>query len=407
MKPFQATLAALITIAIGWAAYNAFNAEKADTESGADKVPYLTSAQVIETRIKNQFEGEDNPDFDAVENDIAALLSKSPLNDNGLFYHTQSLILQKDWARFNPAIFSTIQSRNPRNRKNLRAFLNYSVSLGDWPAVLEILDRLYRLERDERDPQLGLLTTIYTLDSGQADIDASLAQVPSWGRAFIDTSVMNADDSLNAPLRKSLLIYTEASPQKTDMLKAAERLTRKTLGLGLISEAYAFWKEVTALSGGEDSRETSLNYNPNLAKRASPPPFNWLFPPFKGLNVDFEKNGVFMSFLGEQKRTVATQYYLPKRGPTKIDIKAQYNYNNRQGMFAVNTRCLAPLQGLYTIELDETHRGLGNIVQTIPAFEQKCDLAVLNITAQPGVFKERISANFESVTLTSLGAVAP
>jgi len=191
MKSLQAILTAFISVLIGWAVYNAFNAETDIITDASDKdASYQTSVEVIEARIKRELEKDDAPDFKAAEEDIARLLRKAPLNDDGLFYHAQSLIKQKDWQRFDPEIFSTIQSRNPRNRKNLRTFLNHSVSLGNWSAVLEILDRLYRLERDEREPQIGLLSTIYTLQSGQAEIDKKLAENPSWGKPFIDAAVM-------------------------------------------------------------------------------------------------------------------------------------------------------------------------------------------------------------------------
>jgi len=191
------------------------------------------------------------------------------------------------------------------------------------------------------------------------------------------------------------------------MFKAAERLIRKTLGLGLISEAYNLWQDITALSGGERLNQETLNYNAEFARKASPPPFNWVFPAYKGLIVDFETQGIFISFLGDQKRTVASQYYIPKSGPTTLSIKAQYNYNNRQGMFSVNTRCLAPVQAPFVIALDDTQRGQDNIVQTLPSHEPPCELAVLHITAQPGVFSERITANFQSISVTQTEAATP
>lgn len=386
----------------------------------------LVNTPVQSIRLENQVKAnillEDMTEPVQISNDLREILKLRPLSDKALFLHAQSQLVQGAQVSANLEVYKTVRARNPRNRANLRKLLASSFQIGDLLSAIETLDLLFRLtDKDDRDQIITLFSALYDMPEGREIIDNRLANTPVWGWRFLRVQSLSSPPENIEWVAKSLVSYLKASSDVVALFPQVEVVSRKLVDNGEINKAYDLWKLATERAEDLSLEETTLNFNPKMRKLISPPPFNWQFSKDAGVTIEQSPDQTFISYRGARKKTVASQYFFPKANSIKIVAQANYRASKQHGSFVFSVECLELDNGKQNIDTGafkksgqsenrETLAGRTHVLRlterfksgerqahNLEGFDNRCELGVLSLIAEPGIYNERLSATFNYV----------
>jgi len=361
----------------------------------------VTTKSLLDANFKQISKGSEANDRIIKENS-SILLKRTPLNDRVLFYYGAMLAL-RDASIINQDWFDTIRRRNPRNRSNLWTLLNFARSNNDASETLKLVHILYNLEREKRDPLEAVLSSLYKTDTGYRLINEKLTENPRWAAPFLLQEIHDLTPERADLISQSFLLWLESIPDAQASFIHTQFLSNGLIAMGKVAAAQDIWARVTEKAGEAVFASESLNYNPELLNVKAPAPFNWQILTRPGVSSELARTGgLYVSFNGDKPQTIAQQSFKPTDKAFEISAVANYSYLSRKGNFQVKINCSSPFQNGPILTFDNTFRDADIARVRSDGFKDKCDMALLRIMAVPGFYNDRISINFQSVSVKAL-----
>jgi len=300
------------------------------------------------------------------------------------------------------ALFSEVFKRNTRNRKALRVIATLDIQKKDFKGAIQNLDILLRLKVSKKHRQEYHKTLLRLSENAEASkiIDAYLLDRPNWGHKHVFDQIRHMTKSDFLKVGHSLETYSNRDTRYTSDKPLHEFYLKRLQSMGKLDAAYSYWLGLIQTS---PEAEYTV-FNPNFDNQEELPPFNWSLVNKQEYFSEIDRSGGLYASYGDNKTRIMTEQTLRlKPGQAyRFNIKAEWVYRQRQGMFFWNIYCLQGGTIISSINLDETTKAQLGGYHDFQVPLEGCSIQYLRLSAKPGQYSERIWSRTNSVNIAML-----
>lgn len=323
-------------------------------------------------------------------------LKRAPLSHLP-FLHVGMANVLFNGSENNRALFSEVLDRDGRNRRALRMLVHLDASKEDYKSVVSNLDKLLNLKGNKAvlDQYHDTLLYLSANEVALKIIDGYLSQRPKWGKAFLLNRIKKLTVDNFSNIGESIKAYSNNQIEK----KILEEYFANLIKLGLVEQAYDFWKSLAPASTADSSY---LINNPEFQNMHDPAPFNWSTVMKRPYFSEIEpEGGLYASFDDTEKRVLSEQIINLKPGFVyRIAINGGWNYTRRQGLFFWSIKCLDNQAIIAKINFDELSKENLGGEYNFEVPETGCKFQSLRLSAEPGQYSQRIWSRTKSVNIS-------
>jgi hypothetical protein len=297
-------------------------------------------------------------------------------------------------------IFSMAKRRDIHDRRALRSLIALNITQSDAKNIVSNLDILIRLGGQDLPLYYESLGQISQNIEGRDVIDSYLKNKVVWGLTFLYNRISAMDVKDIPRVSQSLSYFSSFENMSDDDRLLQGHYLKKLVRLGEFETAYTHWKKTMPQS--QQDKQPAV-FDPEFKGDLSLEPFNWTFSFTESFFAELDREGgLYASFAAPKKQILVQQILLlAPEGHYVMKVDADWEYQERQGVFAWQMQCLPSRENIAEITMDNQSRNGGVMEKEFKLPREGCEAQKLLLAGIPQQYSRRIWAKVKSVNVVS------